>query len=192
MRTYNAFRGMVKFAANPQLGVITAEVQSLPKVSRSDLVPDAATLERIDRHTIVFSEHRDALLASGRHLRRGLLLYGPPGTGKTHTLSYLINAAPHRTAVIVSGTGFDMLSQAVGLARDLQPAIVVLEDVDLVAEVRSWSQGGEQALCCLSCSTKMDGLAADVDVVFALTTNRVESLERARWFREPETLSDAV
>jgi ATPase family associated with various cellular activities (AAA) len=180
MRTYNVFRGkVVKFAANPQLGVVTAEVQSLPKVTRDDLVLAAETLERIEQHTIVFSQHREALLASGRHLRRGLLLYGPPGTGKTHTLSYLINAAPDWTAVIVSGTGFGMLSQAVSLARELQPAIVILEDVDLVAEDRSLNQGGEQGPLLFELLNEMDGLAADVDVVFALTTNRVEALERA-------------
>jgi ATP-dependent 26S proteasome regulatory subunit len=72
-----------------------------------------------------------------------------------------------------------MLSQAVGLARELQPAIVILEDVDLVAEDRSLSQGGEQGPLLFELLNEMDGLASDVDVVFALTTNRVETLERA-------------
>ena len=42
-----------------------------------------AGLAAIEDHTIGISAHAEALRASGRHIKRGLLLYGPPGTGKT-------------------------------------------------------------------------------------------------------------
>jgi len=180
MRKHNVYRGkIVRFEANEQLGGVTAVIHSLPRVTRDEVVLEQSTMDRIERHTLVFSEHRDALLAAGRHLRRGLLLYGPPGTGKTHTLSYLIGAAKGWTAILVSGGGFGMLTDVVSLARELQPAIVVLEDVDLVAEDREMHQGGGQGALLFELLNEMDGLENDADIVFALTTNRVEVLERA-------------
>jgi hypothetical protein len=180
MRERNVYRGkVVRFETNDQLGGVTAVIQSLPQVAREQVVLDPSTLERIERHTFVFSEHRAALLAAGRHLRRGLLLHGPPGTGKTHTLSYLIGAAQGWTAILVSGWGFGMLASAVALARELQPAIVVLEDVDLVAEDRGLHRQRGQGPLLFDLLNEMDGLENDADIVFALTTNRLEVLERA-------------
>jgi chromosomal replication initiation ATPase DnaA len=180
MRERNVYRGkIVRFEANDQLGGVTAVIQSLPRVTREQVVLEPSTLERIERQTLVFSEHRLALLAAGRHLRRGLLLHGPPGTGKTHTLSYLIGAAQGWTAILISGWGFRMLSDAVALARELQPAIVVLEDVDLVAEDRALHQEAGQGPLLFDLLNEMDGLENDADIVFALTTNRVDVLERA-------------
>jgi ATP-dependent 26S proteasome regulatory subunit len=66
---------------------------------------------------------------------------------------------------------------AAGLARRLQPAVVVLEDVDLVAMDRGFAPGGNPFLFALL--DAMDGIGADADVAFVLTTNRAAVLERA-------------
>ena len=71
--------------------------------------------------------------ASGRHLRRGLLLHGPPGTGKTLTAMYLAAQMPGRTVVLLTGQSLGAVGASIDLATALQPAMVVLEDVDLVA-----------------------------------------------------------
>ena len=63
------------------------------------------------------------------------------------------------------------------LARDLQPAVVVLEDVDLVAEDRSFGPGGSPVL--FELLDAMDGAAPDADLLFLLTTNRADLLEPA-------------
>ena len=59
----------------------------------------------------------------------------------------------------------------------LQPAVVVLEDVDLVAEDRSFGPGTSTVLFDLL--DAMDGAAADADLLFVLTTNRADLLEPA-------------
>ena len=61
--------------------------------------------------------------------------------------------------------------------RELQPAAVVLEDVDLVAEDRGYGPGPSPVLFTLL--DAMDGAAADADLLFVLTTNRADLLEPA-------------
>jgi hypothetical protein len=59
----------------------------------------------------------------------------------------------------------------------LQQAVMVLEDVDLVAEDRSFGPGSSPVLFDLL--DAMDGAAPDADLLFVLTTNRADLLELA-------------
>ena len=70
-----------------------------------------------------------------------------------------------------------MIGAACSVARTLQPAMIVIEDVDLIAEERG-RYGGEHPLL-FQLLNEMDGLAEDADVVFLLTTNRADVLEPA-------------
>ena len=69
------------------------------------------------------------------------------------------------------------LRSACSIARSLQPAVIVVEDVDLIAEQRDHYNGQTPMLFTLL--NEMDGLAEDADVVFLLTTNRADLLEPA-------------
>jgi ATP-dependent 26S proteasome regulatory subunit len=134
-------------------------------------------LERVERHALGVAGHRTALLRAGQHLKRGLLLYGPPGTGKTHTVRYLIGRLRGYTRLVLTGRALHGIGAAAELARELQPAAIVLEDVDLVAEDRSFGPGSSPVLFDLL--DAMDGAAPDADVLFLLTTNRADLLEPA-------------
>jgi ATP-dependent 26S proteasome regulatory subunit len=83
---------------------------------------------------------------------------------------------PGATAILLTGPAMRYLDFVVALARRLQPAIVVIEDVDLIAEDRSFSDASPLLFALLDA---MDGMAADADVSFVLTTNRAEVLEQA-------------
>jgi SpoVK/Ycf46/Vps4 family AAA+-type ATPase len=131
----------------------------------------------VDRHALGIAAYRDELLAAGQHLKRGLLLYGPPGTGKTHTTRYLVGEMTGYTRLILTGRALHAIGSVSELARDLQPAVVVLEDVDLVAEDRSFGPGPTPVLFDLL--DAMDGAAPDADLLFVLTTNRADLLEPA-------------
>jgi ATP-dependent 26S proteasome regulatory subunit len=123
------------------------------------------------------AHHREQLLAAGQHLKRGLLLYGPPGVGKTHTVRYLMGELTETTIVLLAGNTLGMIGTACSVARTLQPAMIVIEDVDLIAEERDL-YGGEHPML-FQLLNEMDGLAEDSDVVFLLTTNRADVLEPA-------------
>lgn len=148
-----------------------------PALAAEEVVLPEGTLARVERHVVGAVRHRDALRAAGQHLKRGLLLYGPPGTGKTHTVRYLLAAMPGVTCVVLSGNALGLVSDATELAHALQPAVVVLEDVDLIAEHREMHMGPQPLLFTLL--DAMDGLTAEADVAFILTTNRADLLESA-------------
>jgi SpoVK/Ycf46/Vps4 family AAA+-type ATPase len=151
---------------------------TLPQVKREDIILPEGLLNRIERNTIGFGHFSKELLAAGRHLKRGILFYGPPGTGKTLSAMYLASAMADRTILLLTGRSLALIQQSCALARSLQPAMVVLEDVDLVAEERTRQQGCATPLL-FELLNEMDGLSADVDVIFLLTTNRAEILEPA-------------
>lgn len=148
-----------------------------PELTANQVVLPAGALARVERHVAGAERHRELLLAAGQHLKRGLLIYGPPGTGKTHTVRYLLGQLPDVTAVVLTGNALGLISDATELAQALQPALVVLEDVDLIAQSRDMYEGPQPLLFALLDS--MDGLAADADVGFVLTTNRADLLEPA-------------
>ena len=149
------------------------------QMDERELVLPAGVLELIERHVVGPTRHREALLARGRHLGRGLLLWGPPGTGKTHTVRYLTSRLTDATVIILSGPSLGLVGAFGTLARRLAPAVVVLEDVDLVAQERSFGPFGASTPALFELMNEMSGLAADADVAFVLTTNRPDALEPA-------------
>ncbi|MDQ7876369.1 ATP-binding protein [Microbacterium sp. QXD-8] len=146
-----------------------------PSVAADDIVLGEGVLEEIVQHVITIGERSDALKRAGQHLKRGVLLYGPPGTGKTLTVRHLLTETPDITAVVLTGSSIRFISAAAEIARTFQPALVVLEDIDLVAMER---HGSPQPLL-FEVLDALDGLDGDADVAFIMTTNRVEVLERA-------------
>ncbi len=146
-----------------------------PDVEAVDVVLAAGVLDEVVDHVVGIGTQRDALLAAGQHLKRGVLLYGPPGTGKTLTIRHLLSRTPGVTAVLLTGSSIAAIGAAAEIARTFQPSIVVLEDIDLVAMERHASP---QPLL-FEVLDALDGLDGDADVAFVMTTNRVSVLERA-------------
>ena len=173
----NVYRGhLLDVSLNPMGGVILT-FAGPPGISQDDVVLPATVLARIERHALGVAAHREALLAAGQHLKRGLLLYGPPGTGKTHTTRYLLGQMTSYTRLVLTGRSLVAVGAVTDLARALLPAVVVLEDVDLVAEERSLGPASSPVLFDLL--DAMDGAAPDADLLFLLTTNRADLLEPA-------------
>lgn len=148
-----------------------------PVIGDDDLVLPAATFADLQRQVVGVARNRDRLRAAGQHLKRGLLLYGPPGVGKTHTVRYLVSQLVDTTIVELTGETLGAIREACSIARSLQPSMIVVEDVDLIAEERDHYAGETPLLFALL--NEMDGLADDADVVFLLTTNRADLLEPA-------------
>jgi hypothetical protein len=176
---HNVFRGQVISFRHSMFGERSGALtfHERPRMTADQLVLDPAVLAVIERQVVGIARNRERLLAARQHLKRGLLLYGPPGVGKTHTIRFLVGRLHGVTVIELSGDSLSMIRTACSVARTLQPAMVVVEDVDLIAEERG-RHGGENPLL-FELLNEMDGLADDADVVFLLTTNRADLLEPA-------------
>jgi len=177
---HNVFRGHVISFGGEVFGHERGGLLSFldrPDISREQVILPPEVLDGVERQVLGVARHASRLRASGQHLRRGVLLYGVPGTGKTHTIRYLLGRLPSVTVVVLSGGALGMIGEACSVARALQPAVVVVEDVDLIAEEREHRLGQNPML--FELLNEMDGLASDTDVTFLLTTNRADLLEVA-------------
>jgi ATP-dependent 26S proteasome regulatory subunit len=155
------------------------KVHRLPKVSREAIILPERTLALLDRNVTAFVKVRRRVKQLGLSAKKGLLFYGPPGTGKTYTVQYIAAALPDHTTLLITSEQVGLLDHYFRLARFLQPAIVVVEDVDLIARAREQMSSPCEEVLLNKLLNEMDGLREDADVFFILTTNRPDQLESA-------------
>ena len=122
---------------------------------------------------------RDALKAENLSIRRGLLLSGPTGDGKSTAIECFINdIAGYATIIIVESV--EKMRAVYHLAQMLAPAVVILEDLDLITKARenpyaavSKDDVTGELLQVLS------GGSAYNDVITIATTNHPEAIDEA-------------
>ncbi|HEY7794201.1 MAG TPA: ATP-binding protein [Gaiellaceae bacterium] len=179
MHERDVYRGqMLTLKVEAHTGTRELVFLERPQLSTDELILPDGVLDRVERHVIGPTRHREALRAGGRHLSRGLLLWGPPGTGKTLTVRYLASVLTDSTVVVLSGGSLGYIGAFAGLAKRLAPSLVVLEDVDLVAQERTYGPFGSSPVL-FELMNEMDGMGEDADVAWVLTTNRPDALEPA-------------
>lgn len=179
MHEHDVYRGqMLTLKVEAHTGGRELVFLERPQLSAHELILPEGVLKRVEHHVLGPTRHREALLAGGRHLSRGLLLWGPPGTGKTLTVRYLASKLTDATVVILSGSSLGFVGAFAGLAKRLAPSLVVLEDVDLVAQERTFGPFGSSPVL-FELMNEMDGMGEDADVAWVLTTNRPDALEPA-------------
>ncbi len=155
------------------------KVHRLGKVGREEVILPRETIDLLDRNVINFVQGRKRLGELQMATKKGLLFYGPPGTGKTHTIRYLASTLEGHTTLLISAEQVTLLSDYMTLARLLQPSVVVIEDVDLIARERTKMEHPGTELMLNKLLNEMDGLREDCEILFILTTNRPEELEGA-------------
>jgi hypothetical protein len=162
--------------------------QQLRPTRREDIVLPEEVIRVVERNVLGMLKHGAALRAAGRSLRHGLLFHGPPGTGKSLLVRYLASTCKDHTIILLTGAQQGLIRESCQIARLLAPSIVVLEDVDLVAEER---ESNRSPVILHELMNEMDGLGPRAEVIFLLTTNRPEILEPALAAR-PGRIDQAV
>lgn len=173
----NPFKGRALATVFTQIG-LTFKVVPVAATPRADVVLPAPIWAEVDRNVHGLFRALDQLAAAGLACNRGVLLAGPPGTGKTA----LCRTLAHELAGEVTVVFCDAATVAGGVRslyeqlRFLAPALVVMEDVDLVVGDRN--QGATGSL--LEFLVALDGAMSDhTGVVTVATTNDVRAIDPA-------------
>jgi AAA+ superfamily predicted ATPase len=178
-RTYRGRIISLEAHIHPLGGGSMVKVHRLAKVERQDVILPRETLALLDRNVAGFMQAREKLKALQFQARKGLLFYGPPGTGKTYTIHYLASQLPNHTTLLITAEQVGLLGEYFRLARFLQPSLMVIEDVDLIARERTHMHGPGEEVLLNKLLNEMDGLREDAEVLFILTTNRPDQIEPA-------------
>lgn len=119
---------------------------------------------------------------------RGVLLHGPPGTGKTMLLRSVANEVD---AHVLTVNGPSIVSKYLGEtenalreifleARQYQPSIIFMDEIDSLAPNRNSDDSGEtESRVVATLLTMMDGMGESGRVVVIGATNRPNSLDPA-------------
>jgi ATP-dependent 26S proteasome regulatory subunit len=178
-RTYRGRIISLEGHIDPMGGGSMVKVHRLAKVNHDDVILPRKTLAMLDRNVGGFITAREQLKSLHFQARKGLLFYGPPGTGKTYTIHYLASQLPNHTTLLVTAEQVGLLGEYFRLARFLQPSLMVIEDVDLIARERTHMHGPFEEALLNKLLNEMDGLQEDAEVLFILTTNRPDQIEPA-------------
>lgn len=187
---HSIYRGQLLQVASPQDGTLGQTIRMFrpPSADRDSIVLPDSVMTLLERMVHFRYKHQERLAKFGHKTKLGILLHGAPGTGKTLVTKYLIGSCQRHTVVVPTDMAVETLRESFRLAIYLQPSILVLEDVDLLAPNRELGRNvdGLQELM-----NEMDGLGPECDTIVIMSTNRPEILEPALASR-PGRVSQAV
>jgi cell division protease FtsH len=123
-------------------------------------------------------EYREIYKKNGLQVKRGLILAGEPGTGKTVLAKILCNQIDW-TFVWVTSKNLESakrVAQIVELCRDLSPAVLFLEDLDLFGGSR---ESNNNPMLLGELLNQLDGIEENTDIIVIGSTNNKDVLEKA-------------
>lgn len=172
----SVYRGKVIEPVVNNAGVQSVGFRKVQPMRAEDLELPPQVKELIDTSIVAFHQNREALSSLGVELKRGILFHSPPGTGKTSICRYLAGALPNFTVCFVSGRRLLYPRELCRMARYLQPAMLVFEDIDLIAQERDHNG---LATILGELMNQIDECEPDEQVLFIMNTNSLERLENA-------------
>jgi cell division protease FtsH len=195
--------GLMVYLFNRQMRAVSARDGWMPFVSNSTMYArkeksgvtfdDVAGVDEAKEEVqeiVEFLKNPEKFQRLGGRIPRGVLLVGAPGTGKT-LLAKAIAGEADVPFFSLCGSDFVELFVGVGAARvrDLfrkarqnQPSIIFLDEIDAVGRKRGTGLGGghderEQTLNAIL--SEMDGFSRDEGVIVIAATNRPDVLDPA-------------
>jgi ATPase family associated with various cellular activities (AAA) len=172
----NVYRGHLLDVSLDPMGNVHLSFADPPALTSDDVVLPTAVLARVERHALGVACHRARCWPSGSTSNAACCCTARPARQDAHPVlpdgpdDRLHPARAHRPP-----SGSRRSGKRPG--PPLLPAVVVLEDVDLVTDERSLGPASSPVLFDLL--DAMDGAASDADLLFLLTTNRADLLEPA-------------
>lgn len=136
-------------------------------------------------------KHPELFDALGIAQPKGVILYGPPGTGKTllaravahHTDCCFIRVSGSELVQKYIGEGARMVRELFVMARENEPAILFMDEVDSIGSARGGGGGGggdsEVQRTMLELLNQLDGFEASNKIKVIMATNRLDILDPA-------------
>ena len=137
-----------------------------------------------------FLKNPEQYNGSGAKIPKGAILSGLPGTGKT-LLARAIAGESSVPFIVCSGSSFVEMFVGVGakrvrdlfeLAKENQPCIVFIDEIDAIGKKRSsngFNNNEEREQTINQLLTEMDGFEKDTQIVVIAATNRIDILDEA-------------
>ncbi len=182
------------------IAVMVMILRTMPRPSAKRIKPDAKSHVTWD-HVAGLAEAKAELAEVVEFLRdparfaklgarvpKGVLLYGPPGTGKTllakavagESGSAFFSVSASSFVEMYSGVGASRIRALFKAARKHAPAIIFIDELDAVGQVRAASgMNREQDQTLNQLLVELDGFETKHDVILIASTNRVDALDPA-------------
>jgi proteasome regulatory subunit len=166
------------------------QVEHSPDVTYSDIGGLEDQMQEVRETVEMPLEHPDMFEDVGITPPSGVLLYGPPGTGKTMLAKAVANETD---ATFIKMAGSELVHKFIGegaklvrdlfeVARDNQPAVLFIDEIDAIASKRTDSKtsgDAEVQRTMMQLLSEMDGFDERGEVRIIAATNRFDMLDPA-------------
>lgn len=166
------------------------EVDDKPEEEYTDIGGLDKQIQELVEAIVLPMTHKERFIAIGIKPPKGCLMYGPPGTGKTlmaracaaqSKATFLKLAGPQLVQMFI-GDGAKLVRDAFELAKEKQPTIIFIDELDAIGTKRFDSEkAGDREVqrTMLELLNQLDGFQPNDEIKVIAATNRIDILDPA-------------
>jgi 26S proteasome regulatory subunit T5 len=166
------------------------EVDEKPQEDYSDIGGLDKQIQELIEAVVLPTTHKERFESLGIKPPKGVLLYGPPGTGKTliaracaaQTKATFLKLAGPQLVQMFIGDGAKLVRDAFALAKEKQPCIIFIDEIDAIGTKRFDSElSGDREVqrTMLELLNQLDGFSSSEGIKVIAATNRADILDPA-------------